>query len=51
LPILEDLVFVGNPLEEKHTADGDWRKQVAVKLKSLKKLDGNSIYFKIQTLN
>lgn len=40
LPALEDLLFVGNPLEEKHTADGDWRKQVAQKLKGLKKLDG-----------
>lgn len=40
LSMLEDLLFVGNPLEEKHTADGDWRKQVALKLKGLKKLDG-----------
>lgn len=38
--MLEDLVFVGNPLEEKHTAEGDWRKQVSTKLKHLKKLDG-----------
>jgi dynein light chain 1 len=38
--MLEDLLFVGNPLEEKHTAEGDWRKQVASKLKGLKKLDG-----------
>jgi dynein light chain 1 len=37
---LEDLLFVGNPLEEKHTADGDWRKQVTSRLKGLKKLDG-----------
>ena len=41
LPLLEDLLFVGNPLEEKHTADGDWRKQVTSRLKGLKKLDGN----------
>ena len=40
LPALEDLLFVGNPLEEKHSADGDWRKQVAQRLKGLKKLDG-----------
>jgi dynein light chain 1, axonemal len=33
-------LFVGNPLEEKHSADGDWRKQVTNRLKSLKKLDG-----------
>jgi dynein light chain 1 len=40
LPALEDLLFVGNPLEEKHTSEGDWRKQVATRLKTLKKLDG-----------
>ena len=40
LPILEDLLFVGNPLEEKHTAENDWRKQVAQRMKGLKKLDG-----------
>jgi len=45
LPQLEDLLFVGNPLEEKHTAEGDWRKQVAQKLKGLKKLDGKIIIF------
>lgn len=49
LPQLEDLLFVGNPLEEKHTAEGDWRKQVAQKLKGLKKLDGN--YFLVLTNN
>lgn len=45
LPALEDLLFVGNPLEEKHTAEGDWRKQVAQRLKGLKKLDGNLIAY------
>merc|ERR1711976_856972 len=40
LPCLEDLLFVGNPLEEKHTQDGDWRDLVAGKLSRLKKLDG-----------
>ncbi|RNA28705.1 dynein light chain axonemal [Brachionus plicatilis] len=43
LPMLEDLLFVGNPLEEKHTGEGDWRKQVSQKLKSLKKLDGEPV--------
>lgn len=43
LPLIEDLLFVGNPLEERHTADGDWRKQVAQRLKSLKKLDGEPV--------
>merc|ERR1711976_334129 len=40
LPCLEDLLFVGNPLEEKHSAEGDWRDQVASRLKKLRKLDG-----------
>ena len=40
LPCLVDLLFVGNPLEEKHSAEGDWRDQVANKLPKLKKLDG-----------
>ena len=30
----------GNPLEEKHTQDGDWRDKVCAKLVKLKKLDG-----------
>ena len=34
----------GNPLEEKHSAEGDWRDQVQGKLKKLKKLDGNICY-------
>merc|ERR1712178_609506 len=40
LPVLVELLFVGNPLEEKHSAEGDWRDQVATKLKKIKKLDG-----------
>lgn len=40
LQCLVDLLFVGNPLEEKHSADGDWRDLVKNKLKKLKKLDG-----------
>jgi len=40
LPQLEDLLFVGNPLEENHTATGDWRDLVANRLTKLKKLDG-----------
>ena len=43
--MLVDLLFVGNPLEEKHTAEGDWRKQVSAKMKNLKKLDGLILYF------
>ncbi|KAK6182928.1 hypothetical protein SNE40_010501 [Patella caerulea] len=40
LPCLEDLLFVGNPLEEKHSGEGDWRDQAAKRLGRLKKLDG-----------
>jgi len=40
LPSLEDLLFVGNPLEEKHSADGDWRDQAIRRLPKIKKLDG-----------
>lgn len=40
MPCLEDLLFVGNPLEEKQSADGTWRDEVAKKLPKLKKLDG-----------
>ena len=41
MPNLVELLFVGNPIEEKHTAEGNWRKEVATKMKNLKKLDGN----------
>jgi len=37
---LEDLLFVGNPLEEKHSGEGDWREQATKRLPRLKKLDG-----------
>ena len=40
LPCLEELLFVGNPLEEKLSAIGTWRETVAEKLPKLKKLDG-----------
>eukprot|EP00731_Ephydatia_muelleri_P027322 Em0019g195a len=43
LPLLEDLVFVGNPLEEKHSAEKDWREQVLKRLPKLKKLDGETV--------
>lgn len=41
MPNLVELLFVGNPIEEKYTAEGTWRKEVSGKLKNLKKLDGN----------
>ncbi|XP_053545668.1 dynein axonemal light chain 1 [Bombina bombina] len=43
LPSLVDLVFVGNPLEEKHTADGNWVEEATKRLPKLKKLDGNPV--------
>ncbi len=31
---------LGNPLEEKHSAEGDWRDQATRRLPKLRKLDG-----------
>ncbi|XP_026141604.1 dynein light chain 1, axonemal isoform X1 [Carassius auratus] len=43
LPALVDLVFVGNPLEEKYSADGNWIEEATKRLPKLKKLDGNPV--------
>ncbi|XP_069494871.1 dynein axonemal light chain 1 [Ambystoma mexicanum] len=43
LPSLEDLVFVANPLEEKHTGEGNWVEEATRRLPKLKKLDGNPV--------
>lgn len=43
LPCLVDLVFVGNPLEEKHSAEGTWMDEATKRLPNLKKLDGTSV--------
>ncbi|KAM9294412.1 dynein axonemal light chain 1 [Gastrophryne carolinensis] len=43
LPCLEDLVFVGNPLEEKQTLEGNWMEEATKRLPKLKKLDGNPV--------
>ncbi|KAM9787426.1 dynein axonemal light chain 1 isoform 3-T3 [Syngnathus typhle] len=40
LPCLVDLVFVGNPLEEKHSPDGTWTEEATKRLPRLTKLDG-----------
>ena len=40
LSSLEELVLVNNPLEELHTAEGNWREICADRLPNLKKLDG-----------
>ncbi|CAN9502025.1 unnamed protein product [Ophioblennius macclurei] len=43
LPCLVDLVFVGNPLEEKHSAEGTWMSEASKQLPNLKKLDGTPL--------
>ena len=35
--------FLGNPLEEKHSGEGDWRDQATRRLPRLKKLDGKNL--------
>ena len=35
--------FIGNPLEEKHSAEGDWRGEATRRLSRLKKLDGKNL--------
>lgn len=44
LPLLEDLVFVGNPLEEKYSADSQsaWVEEATKRVPKLKKLDGEN---------
>eukprot|EP00118_Oscarella_pearsei_P026131 m.309456 g.309456 ORF g.309456 m.309456 type:complete len:194 (+) comp46564_c0_seq1:53-634(+) len=39
LPSLEEVLFVGNPLQEKYPEE-EWREQVTKRLPNLKKLDG-----------
>ncbi|XP_048047810.1 dynein axonemal light chain 1 [Megalobrama amblycephala] len=43
LPSLVDLVFVGNPLEEKYSTEGNWLEEATKRLPKLKKLDGNPV--------
>ena len=38
--ICEIVTTAGNPLEEKHIAENDWREQALKRLPRLKKLDG-----------
>ena len=37
---LEDLLMVGNPLQQANEADGAWLREVSARLPKLKKLDG-----------
>lgn len=47
LPCLVDLVFVKNPLEEKHSVEGSWMEEACKRLPNLKKLDGKNINTKV----
>lgn len=41
VPVLEELVFVGNPLQEKFAADqNSWIEEATKRVPKLKKLDG-----------
>ncbi len=37
---LEELLMVGNPLQQAAEADGSWLREVSARLPKLKKLDG-----------
>ncbi|KAJ1515019.1 Dynein light chain 1, axonemal [Coelomomyces lativittatus] len=43
LPALEDLILTGNPLEEKHIADGNWRDLCSKSFVQIKRLDGQMV--------
>ncbi|KAJ3279134.1 Dynein light chain 1, axonemal, partial [Borealophlyctis nickersoniae] len=43
LPAIEDVLFYGNPLEEKMSADGTWVPEMSKRFPTLKKLDGKPI--------
>ncbi|NXM73662.1 DNAL1 protein, partial [Serilophus lunatus] len=44
VPLLEDLVFVGNPLQEKYASDqNSWIEEATKRVPKLKKLDGTLV--------
>ncbi|KAI8905707.1 hypothetical protein PhCBS80983_g02603 [Powellomyces hirtus] len=43
LPAIEEVLFYGNPLEEKATADGNWVSEMTKRFPTLRKLDGKPI--------
>lgn len=43
VPCLAELVFVGNPLEEKHTNEGNWTDEASKRIPHLRKLDGEPV--------
>ena len=45
IPVWHQMIewlFAGNPLEEKHSAEGNWRDEAIKRLPRLKKLDGKN---------
>ncbi|KAI9188883.1 Dynein light chain 1, axonemal [Blastocladiella emersonii ATCC 22665] len=44
LPALEDLLLAGNPLEEKHTGEGNWRDLCSKTFPQIKRLDGQIVF-------
>lgn len=45
---LVELLMVGNPLEEKHSTEGDWRDRATKTLPNLKKLDGKISWIQLR---
>ncbi|KAJ3304990.1 Dynein light chain 1, axonemal [Kappamyces sp. JEL0829] len=43
LTLLEDVLFSGNPVEEKATADGNWVSEITKRFPYAKKLDGKTL--------
>lgn len=43
LPLLEDILFVGNPLQQQYQDQDEWRLAVIKRLPTLKRLDGKTI--------
>jgi dynein light chain 1 len=43
LTTLEDILFYGNPVEEKASADGSWIPEITKKFPTVKKLDGKTV--------
>ncbi len=41
--MLEDVLLVGNPVEEKGTADGTWVADMTKKFPTIKRLDGKPV--------
>ncbi|XP_072314357.1 dynein axonemal light chain 1-like [Eucyclogobius newberryi] len=44
LMCLVELVFTGNPLEDKHSSEGNWSEEASKKIPHLKKLDGALVF-------